>query len=44
MPIAARFHDGMTAAAQDVGLDYERLGTRGTLIIRPQTGQGELAR
>ena len=44
MPIAARFHDGLTAEAQDVGLDYERLGSRGTLIIRPQTGQGELAR
>ena len=34
MSIAARFHDGLTAEVRAVGLDYEAMGTAGTLVIR----------
>lgn len=36
MAIAARFHDGLTAAVHPVGLEYEATGRAGTLVIRAQ--------
>jgi predicted Zn-dependent protease len=44
MAISGRYHDGLVADAQDVALDYEALGEVGTLLIRPMTGSGVIAR
>lgn len=43
MSIAARYHDGLVAAVHVVGLDYERIGDGGTLVIRA-ADRSELAR
>ena len=44
MPISGRFHDGLTADARPVDLDYERRGDVGTLVIRYAGTDRELAR
>lgn len=44
MAIPARFHDGLVAEVVDVGLDYESLGGRGTLVVRNPVSRAELAR
>jgi Zn-dependent protease with chaperone function len=44
MGIAARFHDGLTAAVRAVELDYERRGDAGALIIRDPASGAEIAR
>nr|WP_295883086.1 M48 family metallopeptidase [uncultured Devosia sp.] len=36
MGIAGRFHDGLVAQVHAVGLDYERAGSTGTLVIRAE--------
>lgn len=43
MGIAGRFHDGLVAQVHAVGLDYERAGSTGTLVIRAED-RTELAR
>lgn len=43
MGIAARYHDGLTAEVHLVGLEYESLGSVGTLVIRSEDS-AELAR
>ena len=44
MAIAARFHDGLTAAVHAVELDYERRGEHGALIIRDAASGEVIAR
>lgn len=44
MAIAARYHDGQTAEVRAVGLDYERQGKAGIVIIRDAATRAELAR
>ncbi|SHE47342.1 M48 family metallopeptidase [Devosia limi] len=44
MAIAARYHDGQTAEVHAVGLDYERQGAVGAVIIRDAATRAEMAR
>lgn len=44
MSIPARFHDGLMADVFDVGLDYEAMGSSGTLVVRNPADRAEIAR
>ena len=44
MSIPARYWDGQVATAQDAGLEYETVGSVGTLVIRQPHSRNEIAR
>ncbi len=44
MAIPARFWDGQVATAHDAGLDYEAVGSTGTLVVREPHSRDELTR